>query len=57
MKEALQAALAVAQTKLKETQTPARADVQQVIDGYIYKHIIEVLGNLITEVEKNGRTT
>lgn len=48
----LNVALTAAEAELKETQTPARADVQQVVDGYIFKHIISVLENLIHELEE-----
>jgi hypothetical protein len=45
--DALRRAREIIEVNLKAVQTPARADVGQLIEGYPLIHAIEVLGNLI----------
>jgi hypothetical protein len=45
--DALRKAQEIIQVNLKAVQTPARADVGQLIEGYPLIHAIEILDNLI----------
>jgi len=53
-RQALIKAREVAEVNLKESQTPPRADVEQLVDGYVPQHVINVLNNLILMCPEDG---
>ena len=54
MLTALRDALEACQQERKDQQTPARADIDQLIGRYVYDHIEMVLKELIHRAEDAG---
>ena len=53
-RDALVKAREILEVNLKANNTPARADVEQLTDGYPMRHAIEVLNNLIKLFPEEG---
>jgi len=53
-RNALIKAKEIAEVNLKAIQTPARADVEQLVDGYVPQHVIDVLTKLIALYPEEG---
>ena len=55
-RQALLNAKVAIELNLAAHRKPARADVQQLVDGYPMEHAIMVLGNLINSFPEEGES-